>query len=215
MIMKLCPGLLAIAILAAPSGFAQEATAAADAGLQIVDARDGQSYPLVEIAGLTWFARNLNYAYPGSYCYADDEANCQRYGRLYRWEDALAACPPGWHVSTDFEWQKLELALGMTFGDLETINDRGTDQGSQLAEGGKTGFNYDLPGYRDPAGVYKSMGEAMAVWNANESDFGTAWHRDLRPERTGIWRSRVNKEYALTVRCVKNTFDTDHDSWGH
>ena len=177
------------------------------------DPRDGQSYPIVNIAGLQWFAKNLNFAHPGSYCYDDNVGNCKKYGRLYRWEDALAACPVGWHLSTDFEWQKLELALGMQFGDLETINARGTDQGSQLAVGGKTGFNYDLPGYRDPAGVYESQGEGMALWNSNESDYATAWHRDLRPIRKGIYRSRVNKEYALTVRCVKNSFDVDHESW--
>ena len=103
----------------------------------------------------------------------------------------------------------------MSFSDLESINDRGSDQGTQLAKGEKTGFNYDLPGYRDPAGVYKSKDEAMAIWNASESDYATAWHRDLRPVRTGIWRSRVNKEYALTVRCVENSFNTDYDSWDY
>lgn len=179
------------------------------------DPRDGQTYPTVQIGGLEWFAKNLNYDHPGSYCYDDDQKNCDEFGRLYRWEDALAACPAGWHLSTDFEWQKLELALGMPFGDLETINARGTDQGSQLAKGGKTGFDYDLPGYRDPAGVYESKGEGLALWHANEADYATAWHRDLRPARTGIYRSRVNKEYALTVRCVKNSFDGDYETWDY
>ncbi len=177
------------------------------------DPRDEQTYPTVEIAGLVWFAKNLNFAYPGSFCYEDDADNCAADGRLYRWEDALAACPPGWHLGTDAEWQQLELALGMDFGDLGAINARGTDQGDRLAAGGDTAFEYDLPGYRDPAGVYKSRGGAMAVWQANESALGTAWHRDLRPERAGIWRSRVNKEYALTVRCVQNHFDRDYETW--
>jgi uncharacterized protein (TIGR02145 family) len=182
---------------------------------KFTDPRDGQVYPTVQIDGLEWFAKNLNHAYPGSFCYDDDENNCAKLGRLYRWEDALAACPVGWHLSTDYEWQKLEISLGMPFGDLETINARGSDQGDQLAQGGKTGFNYTLPGYRDPAGVYKSMGTGLALWHANEADYATAWHRDLRPTRSGIYRSRVNKEYALTVRCVKNSFDTDYETWEH
>lgn len=182
---------------------------------KVIDPRDGQVYNTTQIGGLEWFAQNLNYAFPGSYCYNDDTKNCKKYGRLYRWEDALAACPTGWHLSTDFEWQKLEMALGMSFDELETINDRGTNQGSQLAKGGKTGFEYDLPGFRDPAGIYIQLEEGMALWHANEADYGTAWHRDLRPIRTGVWRSRVNKEYALSVRCVKNTFNSDHDSWDH
>ena len=179
------------------------------------DPRDGQVYPVVELAGLTWFAKNLNFAQPGSFCYQDEPANCGQYGRLYRWEAALSACPVGWHVSTDFEWQKLELSLGMSFDDLHTVNDRGTDQGTQLSPQGRTGFNYDLPGWRNPAGVYETRGEGMALWHANEADYATAWHRDLRPARTGIWRSRVNKEYALSVRCVKDSFDQDRASWDY
>lgn len=179
------------------------------------DPRDGQVYPTVQIAGLTWFAKNLNFAAPGSYCYQDEETNCDQFGRLYRWEDALSACPAGWHLSTDYEWQKMELALGMDFRDLAEVNDRGDEEGERLAPGGDTGFDYDLAGFRNPAGVYEQLGEGLALWNANESGFGTAWHRDLRPDHKGIWRSVVNKEYALSVRCVKNAFDRDYDEWDY
>lgn len=179
----------------------------------VTDPRDGQSYPTVKIGALTWFAANLNFAAPGSFCYSDDQENCDSYGRLYRWENSLAVCPTGWHSSTDHEWQALELELGMGFDDLATINARGTNQGEQLAPGGSAGFNYMLAGYRDPAGKFESQDEGAAIWNANEADFATGWHRDLRPSRKGVWRSRVNKEYALSVRCVKNLFTEDRAAW--
>lgn len=50
-----------------------------------------------------------------------------------------------------------------------------------LTKGGKTGFDYMLAGYRDPAGKFDSQGEGADIWHANEADFATAWHRDLRP----------------------------------
>ncbi|MDR1812454.1 MAG: hypothetical protein LBQ87_06490 [Candidatus Fibromonas sp.] len=40
---------------------------------------------------------------------SDDEvqANCEKYGRLYSWENAMKICPKGWHLPNDTEWDKL------------------------------------------------------------------------------------------------------------
>ena len=35
------------------------------------------------------------------------QANCQKYGRLYDWKTAIKACPSGWHLPSDKEWQTL------------------------------------------------------------------------------------------------------------
>jgi uncharacterized protein (TIGR02145 family) len=36
------------------------------------------------------------------------------YGRLYTYDEALVACPNGWHLPSDEEWKVFEIALGMT-----------------------------------------------------------------------------------------------------
>jgi hypothetical protein len=36
--------------------------------------------------GKEWTTENLNVEASPSYCYADAEQNCRRYGRLYTWE---------------------------------------------------------------------------------------------------------------------------------
>jgi uncharacterized protein (TIGR02145 family) len=47
--------------------------------------------------------------------------NFQKYGVLYNWAAAKKnACPPGWHLPTDLEWQKLEIYLNF----LTEITDR-------------------------------------------------------------------------------------------
>ena len=53
----------------------------------MTDERDGKVYKTfsIEVEGetFTWLAENLNYAVDNSWCYEDDPANCEKYGRLY------------------------------------------------------------------------------------------------------------------------------------
>lgn len=201
-------GILVIASLGFFASTSEGASARKEEGFK--DARDGQSYPTIEIAGMTWFARNLNYKTPDSYCYDGKPQNCERYGRLYRWEASLAACPVGWHLSSEYEWQALELAVGIPFGELATRGNRGTKQGARLKEGGDTGFDVQLGGWRrSEDGGYEALGKNSAYWTATESDLDHAWHRDIDTGDDQIWRSRVVKPYALSVRCVKNRADRD------
>ena len=79
----------------------------------LLDSRDGQRYLTIVLADMVWFAQDLNYEAPESFCYDDLEENCRLYGRLYRWETAVSSCPVGWHLTTEYEWQALERWLGM------------------------------------------------------------------------------------------------------
>jgi uncharacterized protein (TIGR02145 family) len=76
------------------------------------DPRDGQVYRIVKIGDQVWFAENLNYDAEGSWCYDSDPENCEIYGRLYSWEAGLTACPEGWHLPSEDEWNNLIEFLG-------------------------------------------------------------------------------------------------------
>lgn len=195
--------LCALLFLGAAPGPAQRPT--------FTDPRDGRAYPLVEIAGMTWFAAHLAYAAPGSFCFADRASACEELGRLYPWDVALQACPAGWHLSTEEEWQRVELHLGMSVAELRATRGRGPDVGDRLKVGGASGLEIALAGWRDPEGDYaegNGNDRAAALWTATEAGPDTAWHRDVSSARSVVWRSEVDKPYALSVRCVRD----DHGS---
>ena len=100
------------------------------------DPRDGLQYGYVTYAGLDWMTENYRYDINDDvnstvYLDADESGitseanyssarNLQRYGRLYTLAGAKAACPDGWRLPSDEDWQRLETALGMSAGDAAT-----------------------------------------------------------------------------------------------
>jgi len=147
--------LLIVGISACTDNLDEVTNASVLTSFTFIDSRDNHEYKWVKIENQTWMAENLAFLptlsspitdtleVPCYYVYgyngtdlnmAKANPNYIKYGVLYDWSAALTACPAGWYVPSDAEWQQLEMELGMTTFNLEEINtfERGDTQGTQL-----------------------------------------------------------------------------------
>ncbi len=199
-------------------------------GDTLVDARDGRKYPTVQIGNQCWMGSNLNVGVMiqgidnmsndsiiEKYCYENDTVSCNTYGALYQWDEmmnysttpgAQGICPPGWHVPTDQEIITLETELGMPLAVANLSNIwRGTDEGTQLKQGGTSGFNANLTGLRYDGGLFMSEGTFEFIWTSTTHFTNTtqAYRRCLNTTEPRIGRfNNTQKTMGASVRCLLN-----------
>ena len=188
---------------------------------EMTDARDSQKYQTVTLGDQTWLAQNLNYETDNnSWCYDDDPANCEIYGRLYDWEAAQTACPAGWHLGSDQEWSTLAKYLDRKADPDNFIESKiaggmmkttGTiEDGTGLWNSPNTGatnsskFSAMPSGTRSFSGSFQMMGYHIMFWTSTEYDDNHSWTLMVDNGQSGIFRDNiaVTKAFGLSVRCV-------------
>jgi uncharacterized protein (TIGR02145 family) len=188
---------------------------------EMTDARDGQTYQTVTLGDQTWLAQNLNYETDNSWCYGDDPANCENYGRLYDWEAALTACPDGWHLGSDEEWSTLikyldpkadssailiesEIAGGMMKATGTIEGGTGLWRRPNTGATNVSGFSAVPGGTRFATGFFNMLGQHAMFWTSTEYNANSAWFRMLDYGVSAITRDNtvITKAYAVSVRCL-------------
>ena len=155
--------------------------------------------------GRAWTMSNLSVTSVPSFCYADDEANCARYGRLYTWEMAGRVCRSlgeGWRLPTDADWRQLAQRYG---GDDGNDGRLGSEAYDALLIGGRSGFDAVLGGGRSGEGEY-ARGDAHGFyWTATENGPSLAVFYNFGKGSRGLYRQMEGeKARAFAVRCVKD-----------
>ena len=172
------------------------------------DSRDGNKYKIVKIGEQIWMAENLNYAATAG-CMCNDE-----YGRLYSWAAAKEACPPGWHLPSDAEWDVLVKYVDPDWtsndekGNVSGFHLKAKDSWSENGNGGQDTFGFSaLPG----GGGYsnrnlRAVGIFGIWWSATEIDASNTWVRFMFYNREDVGRNYSGKSDNLfSVRCLKDT----------
>jgi uncharacterized protein (TIGR02145 family) len=183
-------------------------------GNVVSDVRDGRNYPTVDITGQCWLAVNLNYGQQTlsnsmqrdnciieKYCYNNDPTNCNPWGGLYQWDEAMqfeenesvqGLCPPGWHIPSEADWNALfALCGGNGFA------------GDFLRQGGMSGFEALLTGGRFMNRVWE-LDESAFYWSSTAHGPYKAWAHSLNSTNHGMSYYPSSRANAFSVRCVQD-----------
>ena len=200
------------------------------------DSRDGNTYKWVKIGDQIWMAENLAYLpkvsppsvgsenEPYYYVYgyngnsvsaAKATGNYKTYGVLYNWPAAKAACPDGWHLPTDAEWEQLAKYVSDQKGPYGKSGDDWKNVGKHLkATSGwynngngsdDFGFSGLSGGNRYYGGNFDFIGLYGDWWSATELSSNDAWTRTLLYVDEYFYRGYDSgKELGFSLRCVRD-----------
>ena len=178
-----------------------------DAKGSMKDSRDGQTYSTVKIGKQTWMAENLNYKTDNSYCYNDSSVYCEKYGRLYTWDAAMEACPSGWHLPTESEFNTLLSSVDKSKSAKELKSTTGWyDKGENGNGTDKYGFSVLPSGYKPDVGAFLEMGGFTVFWGSTKEGRQKATSLAIlyNDDKAYVgFRPRL-MEYGYSVRCLKD-----------
>jgi len=178
-----------------------------------IDERDGHEYKWVRIGDQIWMAENLAFEIAGGVTYGSPAI----YGSWYTWDDAVAACPEGWRLPSNADWDAL----------INYLNDNGyTCEGPYkiaralaAPEVWPYPWSTQGPGYPDcpantsgfsalPAGFSSATFGLQTVWwssDVMENPYmALGWSYGLAAEGATLYKNYYNAEWSMSVRCIKN-----------
>lgn len=157
------------------------------------DPRDGNTYKTIEIDGQVWLAENLRYEGVEHYAPKNDPRLKNFYGILYKWEDALQACPAGWHLPSKKEFEDLLKIAGST----------NEERFKNLIEYWWPYVGKDLLKFRAlPAGIINE--EGMPRYFDRAAEFWSNENVSLYVSSSYVGLGAPEIDEALSVRCIKD-----------
>lgn len=209
----------------------------------LVDPRDGKTYKIVQVGTQWWMAENLNYSTSGSfvsgskkqsnndsidkYCLSDKKVNCDTYGGLYQWAEAIqyfdgasnktfkqlsptiiiqGVCPTGWHIPTNKEWRTMLESEGTIQESWSGVKlNMNAASWKNPDESYENSFKSLTGGMRDFVGSYSDAdGRYGYWWTTSETNASESWGYMLNSMEARVHYQRHFKACGLSVRCVKD-----------
>ncbi len=202
---------------------------------EFTDERDGNTYGWIRIGDLEWMTSNLKYAEVAPYYECqynlfdsemkpvvshsldfDFEADYEKYGNLYTWEEANTWCPEGWRLPSDEDWQKLEMELGMSKKEAGSEGWRGKQVATLLRQG-EDGLGMNLflsgcvmdTGSRGAEPFLSFVEESGYYWTSSENKESglqnrTVWFRKIFSGYSTVCRNYTILDKLMRVRCCRD-----------
>ena len=198
-------------------------------GLESITGEDGMTYFYRQIGPLDWFIQNLADKEPVSpdteeygIPYANVEVMSGIFGRYYNYNEAVNACPEGWRLPTETEWEECLETAGSQAGDAADQEDD-FQSGDLMADAyfngekmwefwpkvditDETGFSAIPAGYFS-AGDFHGIYERAVFWvtpDAGEEPEDQAPVKCLYMDNPEIQTFLTDKgSFRASVRCVR------------
>lgn len=188
------------------------------------DSRDNRTYRFVSRGGLDWMAENLAWTGSGS-PFAKSEVMGEVFGRFYKWNEAMSACPEGWRIPTDAEFMNLNNLFALTPA-TEVHKQFPSGAGAHMADAyfnffklweywpdvnisNKSQLSILPAGYAtitEDGPSFKDLCNYGTFWTADECDSERAFYRAFYVKYDYINCGAAYKdEMAMPVRCVRNS----------
>jgi uncharacterized protein (TIGR02145 family) len=176
------------------------------------DSRDNFKYLVRTYDNTTWMIENLNFHIPGSRYYANDSSRyAQEFGRLYNYNQAYEACPPGWRLPSNQDWDNLIIFCGPTD---EKSAQAMIEPGKRLWAESKEFIRNNAGGFTiKPSGtlailngaeMFAEPGYTASFWaKSGKGEMANVY--SYAPHLSGHFINKVDKDSTLSsVRCVKD-----------
>ena len=165
-----------------------------------------------------------------SWCYDSDPDNCEKYGRLYTWAAAIDSvkfsteksldcgygktcalpdtvqgiCPSGWRLPRKADWETLFSAVGGqgTAGKILKTQTGWNNNGNGMDAVGFSGWP---AGDGNGRGSSNFKGDGTYFWSSTESSEHGAYFVSLYYRIDSTFLNHNDKDYAYSVRCVKES----------
>ena len=178
-----------------------------DSSNTLKDSRNGKIYKTVKIGNQVWMAENLDYETGEAVC--GEMEYLTLYGCLYSWDEAKTACPVGWRLPSQAEWNTLIEFVGdsATAGKILKATIKWSDKGHYKDGTDDYGFTALPGGVRLPqkGKTHQSFVNSGAFfWSATEVDDDESLTLVLRYENDAATLFENYKDAGVSVRCLKN-----------
>jgi len=171
----------------------------------------GGTSDYVELGGLKWMKKNLNIEAGNSWCYDNDPANCETYGRLYDWATAKTVCPTGWKLPDNDDWNSLRASVGG-----RDVSGKALKSKSGWYQGGNGTDSYGFSALPSGARVSESDPTFAVLPFVGITMNGMWWTATEKADNDQAAVRRIisfnsdadnflydSKDMGLSVRCVK------------